>query len=188
MPLNFGGICWPPYAPFPVEWIWMIGICELTLEFKSTNVCPIQFPFTQSLPAHKKVVRWILYFLYFLLCAHSRLFLHYICANVRAYKSCEYADCHCHFVNRSSAVTSDSFSRLFTSLSVSSRGGPSNLVQSHVEQNLVLDQFCEPTPAHKGDNFMESHERRRYYVEILYNTSVFRLCPGRQFISWTVFF
>ena len=52
---------------------------------------------------------------------------------------------------------------------------------------LVLDQFCEPTPAHKGDNFMESHERRRYYVEILYNTSVFRLCPGRQFISWTVF-
>ena len=48
---------------------------------------------------------------------------------------------------------------------------------------LVLDQFCEPTPAHKGDNFMESHERRRYYVEILYNTSVFRLCPGRQFIS-----
>jgi len=119
--------------------------------------------------------------------------MNYICANalhcnVRAYKSCEYADCHCHFVNRSSAVTSDSFSRLFTSLSVSSRGGSSNLVQSHVEQNLVLDQFCEPTQAHKGDDFMEDHERRRYYVEILYNTSVFRLCPGRQFISYTVFF
>jgi len=108
-------------------------------------------------------------------------------ANVRAYKSCEYADCHCHFVNRSSAVTSDSFSRLFTSLSVSSRSGPSNLVQSHVEQNLVLDQSCEPTPARKGDNFMESHERRRYYIEILYTTSVFGLCPGRRFISWTVF-
>ena len=78
-------------------------------------------------------------------------------------------------------------SSLHISLSVSSRGGPRNLVQSHVEQNLVLDQFCEPTPAHKGDNFMESHEKRRNYVEILYNTSVFRLCPGRQFISWTVF-
>jgi len=111
---------------------------------------------------------------------------------VRAYKSCEYADCHCHFVNRSSAVTSDSFSRLFTSLSVSSRGGPSNLVTRFsykvmLNKVLALDQFCEPTLAHKGDNFMASHERRRYYVEILYNTSVFRLCPGRQFISWTVF-
>ena len=79
-------------------------------------------------------------------------------------------------------------SSLHISLSVSSRGGSSNLVQSHVEQNIVLDQFCEPTQAHKGDDFMEGHERRRYYVEILYNTSVFRLCPGRQFISYTVFF
>ena len=74
----------------------------------------------------------------------------------------------------------NSFSRLVY-LSVSSRGGPSNLVQkSHVDKKSVRPILR--TLRFSKDNFMKNRERSRYYVEILY-TSVSRLCPRRQFVS-----
>jgi len=78
----------------------------------------------------------------------------------------------------------NSFSRLScTSLCLFPRWSEQSLVQSHVDKKSVRPILW--TRPFTKDNFMESHERRRYYVEILY-TSVSRLCPGRQFVSWNL--
>lgn len=69
------------------------------------------------------------------------------------------------------------------SICLFARWSEQSLVQSHVDKKRLLDQFGEH-PVHKGQ-FRENHERRRYYVEILY-TSVSRLCPRRQFVSWNL--
>lgn len=45
----------------------------------------------------------------------------------------------------------------------------------------LLDQFCELSGSQRTISW--NRERSRYYVEILY-TSVSRLCPRRQFVSW----
>jgi len=77
----------------------------------------------------------------------------------------------------------NSFSRLScTSLCLFSRWSEQSLVQSHVDKKKSVRQILW-THSFTKDSFMESHERRRYYVEILY-TSVSRLCPRRQFVSW----
>ena len=154
-------------------------------------VCPIHCPICNAL-AHEYVQEVFCPFL----CAHISTQIIFVCscshfcanlfegttylrAIVRAYKSCAYADCR-QIVNRTS-VTSDSFSRLsYISLSlpevVRAISYKVMLIKKSVRPILWTCQFTK-------DNFMDCHERRRYYVEILY-TSVSRLCPRRWFVSW----
>ena len=70
----------------------------------------------------------------------------YLRVIVRAHKSCAYADCR-QIVNRTFSHVKfiQSIQSSIVYLSVSSRGGPSNLVQSHVDKKKSVNP-----PVHKG--------------------------------------
>ena len=158
-------------------------------------VCPLHCPIYNVL-AHDYVQGVFCTFL----CAHISTQIIFVCncshfcanifegttylrAIVRAHKSCAYADCR-QIVNRTS-VTSDSFSRLlYISLS------PPEVVRAISYKVMLIKKSVRPilwTCQFTKDNFMDRHERRRYYVEILY-TSVSRLCQRRWFVSWNFWF
>jgi len=84
------------------------------------------------------------------------------------------------------SVTSNSFSPFSRRLLYISLSPPEVVLAISYKVMLIkdslLDQFCEPAISQRTIS-CKSHERRRYYVEILYYTSVSRLCPRRGFVS-----